>query len=73
LKKNFHTCSQSPDWEQKKITIKQTKTQIMKKFISDSLLSVIFISNSLFAKWTLQPSGTIALLKSVSAISDQIC
>gem|GEM_PF-3068294 len=45
----------------------------MKKFISDSLLSVIFISNSLFAKWTLQPSGTIALLKSVSAISDQIC
>ncbi|CAF3843588.1 unnamed protein product [Rotaria sp. Silwood1] len=45
----------------------------MKKLLLCSLLLSIFAINSLNAQWVQQTSGTTALLKSVSAISDQIC
>lgn len=45
----------------------------MKKRILIAIAIICFISNSIIAQWVTQPSGTTALLKSVSAISDQIC
>ena len=45
----------------------------MNKFIITIVILISFFTNLLFSQWTLQPSGTTSLLKSVSAISDQIC
>ena len=45
----------------------------MKKSIILSLFLVFIAANSLNAQWVQQTSGTTAQLKSVSAVSDQIC
>ncbi len=45
----------------------------MKKLLNLSFLLTLLAFNSLNAQWVLQTSGTTALLKSVSAVSDQIC
>jgi len=45
----------------------------MKKLVIASLFFFTFALSSLNAQWVQQTSGTTALLKSVSAVSDQIC
>lgn len=45
----------------------------MKKLLIFPLLLSFFIFNTLNAQWVQQTSGTTAQLKSVSAVSDQIC
>lgn len=45
----------------------------MKKILITSVFIFTFLFNSLHAQWVQQISGTTALLKSVSAVSDQIC